>query len=499
MTASSTAASMPASAGNVRPALYVAGEWVPASDGATFELVNPADGSIICRIPSASDEDISRALHAAETGFERWRDTPVKERSRALRSVADLLRERAERLAATMTLEQGKPTAQAQAEAAQAADYFEWFAEECRRAYGRLIPSPNGDATLQVIRRPLGPVAAFTAWNFPASLPARKLAPAIAAGCSIILKPAEQTPLTAVLIVQACHDAGIPAGVVNLLTGDPSRISERLCRSGVIRKITLTGSVDVGRRLIKLAADYVVPLSLELGGHAPALVFADVDVDAVAKVCVRSKFRNAGQVCISPSRFYVQQPIYDAFVEAFVRHTKLLVVGHPEHPDTDVGPLVNDRRLRAVQALVDDAAAKGAQVAVGGTVDSGNPDGRYFLPTVLTDVDGGMAVMSEEPFGPIAPLLTFDTVADGIAKANATPFGLAAYVFTNDLATVEATTAGIDAGMVGVNDVALAAVEAPFGGTKLSGYGREGAVEGVESYTYAKYIRLARARPGESS
>jgi succinate-semialdehyde dehydrogenase / glutarate-semialdehyde dehydrogenase len=474
--------------------LYIDGQWSPASTGATFELVNPADGALIGYIASASEDDIARALHAAEDGFARWRATPAGERARIVRRVGELLRERADELSTTMSREQGKPLAQARAEAAQAADYFEWFAEECRRSYGRVIPAPNDDATLQVTRHPLGPVAAFTAWNFPASLPARKLAPAIAAGCSIILKPAEQTPLTAAVLVQACHDAGVPAGVVNLVTGDPERISERLCRSGVIRKITLTGSVPVGRRLVELAAEHVVPLSLELGGHAPVLVFADADVDAVARMCVQSKFRNAGQVCISPSRFYVQGPIYDEFVAAFLRHTESLVVGPPDRPDTDVGPLVNERRLAAIRALIDDAVGKGATVAIGGRLDEQQKKGRYFLPTVLIDLSDEMAVMAEEPFGPVAPILSFDDLADGVAKANATPFGLAAYVFTNDLSVVHAAIADIEAGMIGVNDVALATAEAPFGGVKLSGYGREGAAEGLASYTYAKYVKIAPAR-----
>lgn len=473
----------------MRDGLYLDGEWRAAADGAAFDLINPATGSLITTIPSAAPEDVDRALDSAQRGFDRWRASSPAERSRILNRAADLLRDRTEEIAATLTEEQGKPIAEARAEIEQSAAYFEFYGAECLRDYGRIIPAAPGNRQ-EVTRYPVGPVAAFTAWNFPLSLPARKVAPALAAGCSVILKPAELAPRTAMRLIEACHDAGVPPGVLNLLTGDPDVISKRLCTSGVIRKITLTGSVEVGRTLIGLSAQHIVPISLELGGHAPVLVFADTDIDGVAAACVRAKFRNAGQVCISPSRFYVESPAYEEFRDAFVRHTRELVVGPPTDPAVQVGPLSSERRLQAAERIVSDARDLGAAVETGGRRQPGLPDGYFFEPTVLTGVTPEMAVMRDEPFSPIAPIASFDGLGDGLAKANSTPFGLAAYVFTASLATAHTATAGIEAGMVGVNQLSLATASAPFGGTGLSGYGREGGLEGLHHYTYPRAVSI---------
>ena len=470
--------------------LYIGGEWVSGHAG-TFAVVDPSTEAVIAKIAAADRTDVDAALAAAEAGFEIWRSTDVWTRSAIIRSVADLIRERADEIGAVMTREQGKPIGEAIAEVKSAADQFDWFADEARRIYGRTIDGHSRDNRLFAIHQPIGPVAAFTAWNFPALLPARKIAAAMAAGCSMIIKPAEEAPQTALYLAQACHDAAVPAGVVNMIVGDPAAISEQVISSGSIRKISLTGSVPVGRNLLHQAADRIIPAALELGGHAPVLVFDDVDVPKAAEICARTKFRNCGQVCISPTRFFVQETIAEQFTAEVTRYARGLKIGNGLEPGTDVGPLTNARRLAAVESLVADAVDRGATVTTGGRRPPDQHHGYYYEPTVLTDVTAEMDVMQQEPFGPILPITTFTDAADGVAKANATPYGLAGYVFTDRTRVAFEVSEALAVGMVGVNTMVIATAEAPFGGVKESGFGREGGAEGIEPYLVTKYVNIA--------
>ncbi|GAA3071181.1 NAD-dependent succinate-semialdehyde dehydrogenase [Pseudonocardia yunnanensis] len=474
--------------------LFIGGEWRDASDGRTIDVVDPATEQVVATVPDASDADVDAVLAAAASGFDTWRRASPTQRSEALARAASLLLERTEEIAAVLTQEQGKPLDESRAEVRQSAEQFSWFAGEAVRAYGRVLATEPGRRSW-VERRPVGPVAAFTAWNFPASLPARKLAPAVAFGCSIVLCPAVEAPRTAMALVAALADAGVPDGVVNLITGEPPRVSARLIESDVIAKISLTGSVPVGRQLVRLSAGRLQPLTLELGGHAPVLVLDDLDdeaVDRAGAAVVRSKFRNAGQVCISPSRIFVQDAVHDRFVAAVERQVAQLRVGPGSDPDSDVGPLANARRRAAVAELVEKAAAGGATVRCGGRAPDG--PGFFYLPTVLTDVPADAAVLREEPFGPVLPVLRFGTLDEGLARANDVPYGLAAYVYTTDLGRADAAVAGLDVGMIGVNETALASAASPFGGVGLSGYGREGGTESIEAYTIATAV-TSRGRP----
>jgi succinate-semialdehyde dehydrogenase/glutarate-semialdehyde dehydrogenase len=389
-----------------------------------------------------------------------------------------------------MTEEQGKPLAEARSEVLAAADQFDWYADEARRIYGRVIDGHSRANRILVIRQPIGPVAAFSPWNFPALLSSRKMAPAIAAGCSILVKPAREAPRTTLCLAQCCHDAGIPKGVVNVVTGDSSMISRHLCASPIIRKATLTGSVPVGREILRLCAEGIKPVTMELGGHNPVLVFEDADVDKAAEIAARGKFRNNGQVCIAASRFYVQESVAGRFTVRFVEIAKALRQGDGRDPATEIGPLANLRRLDATDALVQDAVAKGAIIACGGHRAPEFKKGYFYKPTVLTLVTPAMNIMREEPFCPVAPIATFTDLADAIEKANSTEYGLAAYVFTNSTRTAFLASEGLEAGMVGVNTLLLATAEIPFGGVKASGFGREGGSEGIEAYTVTKYLNI---------
>ncbi|GAA1170463.1 NAD-dependent succinate-semialdehyde dehydrogenase [Pseudonocardia alaniniphila] len=474
--------------------LFIGGEWRDASDGRTIDVLDPATEQVVATVPDASDADLDAVLAAADSGFDTWRRASPTQRSEVLARAASLLLERTEEIAAVLTQEQGKPLDEARAEVRQSAEQFSWFAGEAVRAYGRVLATEPGRRSW-VERRPVGPVAAFTAWNFPASLPARKLAPAVAFGCSIVVCPAVEAPRTAMELVATLADAGVPDGVVNLITGEPPRVSARLIESDVIAKISLTGSVPVGRQLVRLSAERLQPLTLELGGHAPVLVLDDLDdeaVDRAAAAVVRSKFRNAGQVCISPSRIFVQDAVHDRLVAAVERLVGQLRVGPGTDPGSDVGPLANARRRAAVAELVEKAAAGGATVRCGGRAPDG--PGFFFLPTVLTDVPADAAVLRDEPFGPVLPVLRFGTLDEGLDRANNVPYGLAAYVYTTDLGRADAAVAGLDVGMIGVNETALASAASPFGGVGLSGYGREGGTESIEAYTVATAV-TSRGRP----
>jgi succinate-semialdehyde dehydrogenase/glutarate-semialdehyde dehydrogenase len=470
--------------------LLIGGTWGPSRSGATLDVIDPATEQVIASVASATPEDVAEAVEQAQVGFREWRTRTSWERSAVLRKVATLLAERSERIASTMTAEQGKPLAEARAEVMASVDQFDWYADEARRIYGRVVEPKLAGNRIQVRREPVGIVAAFAAWNFPVLLPTRKIAPALAAGCAVIVKPAEEAPLSTLMVIEACVEAGVPAGAIQSLTGDPVMISELLLAAPQVRKVSLTGSVPVGQTVMRQAATGIKEISLELGGHAPVIVFPDADIAEAATACVAAKFRNTGQVCASPSRFFVHESIVDEFSAAFVAAARDLRVGAGDDPDTTVGPLTNVRRIQEALALVEDARDKGAVVALGGNRTAGRAVGYYFDPTVLTGVTDEMQIMSAEPFAPVAPIVSFATVEEVLERANSTDYGLASYVFTNDLATAFLVSEGLEAGMVGVNTLAIATAEAPFGGVKMSGFGREGGIEGVQDYTVAKYVNF---------
>ncbi len=469
--------------------LYIGGGWRKSAGGRTKAVHDPATEDVLGEIPDATAEDLDAALGSAAEGFRTWRKVQPWERSAKLRKVADLLRERSEPLARLMSAETGKPVAEARAEWGATADQFEWYSEETKRIYGQLIEGRMPDVRLSVIYQPVGVVAAFSAWNFPGLLPARKIAAALAAGCSIILKPAGEAPGSAMAIVQACHDAGIAPGAVNLVTGNSGMIARHLIGSDIVRKVSLTGSVPVGKEILRLAAEGVKKVSMELGGHAPVLVFGDADPVKAAETCAATKFRNCGQVCISPSRFYVHESLYQPFSERFAAVAKGLKVGRGLDDGVTMGPLANARGLETAKALVADAVDKGAKVLAGGKPPSGFNRGHFFEPTVLGGVPDAARIMIDEPFGPLAPITPFTDFDEVVERANAVPFGLAGYVFTSSLKTAALASEALEVGMVGVNDMLLATAEAPFGGIKESGMGREGGSLGIQDYLEAKYIK----------
>lgn len=468
-------------------------QWRPAADGATLEVIDPATERVTARVACAGDPDVDAALDAATTGFAAWRAVDAWTRSRVLRTAADLLRAWADQAAGVMTREQGKPLRESRSEFLAAADQFDWYADEARRLYGRTVEGPAATQRILVRKEPVGVVAAFSAWNFPALLSSRKIAPALAAGCAVIAVPSEEAPLSTLLIGAALERAGLPAGTLCVLTGDSAMLSSRLMASPVVRKLSLTGSVPVGSLLLRTAADRILPTEMELGGHAPVLVFPDVDVAEVAAQCAQFKFRNAGQVCASPSRFIVHDSIYDQFLDAFASATSALKLGSGLDSATDVGPLSNPRRVEAARHQIQDAVKRGARLVTGGEVAPGFEAGYFFTPTVLADVPRDSVILHEEPFAPVAPLLRFHDLDEAIAIANDSEFGLASYVFTQDLRTAFLASERIEAGMVGVNTMALASAEVPFGGVKQSGFGREGGTEGIEGYTVTKFVRMELA------
>ncbi|MCP1200453.1 NAD-dependent succinate-semialdehyde dehydrogenase [Notoacmeibacter sp. MSK16QG-6] len=470
--------------------LYIAGTWRAASDGATRNVTDPATEETLGTIAAATEKDVDDALAAAEAGFAQWRRTGTWERGAKLRRVAELIRERVDTIATLMSLETGKPFAESKGETAAAADQFEWYAEETKRIYGQIIEGRSPESRLQVIYQPVGVVAAFSAWNFPALLPARKIAAALGAGCAIIIKPAGEAPASCAALVEACHDAGIPEGAVNYLTGQSSMIAERLIHSPIVRKVSVTGSVPVGKEILHLAADGVKKVSMELGGHGPVLVFGDVDAEAAAETCARTKFRNCGQVCISPTRFYVHESKYDAFANRFAEVAKSLKLGNGMDAETQMGPMANRRGLDTIETMVKDAVDRGAEVLAGGARPTDLNAGFFFQPTVLGRVPDDAMVMVEEPFGPIAPITAFSDYDEVIARANALPFGLAGYVFTESMSLATRAYEDLEVGMVGVNEMLLATAEAPFGGVKESGMGREGGSLGIHDYLDPKYVRI---------
>lgn len=468
--------------------LYIDGQWRAGAEGRTLPVINPATGETLGAVAHANIADLDQALDAAERGFAKWRSVPAYERYKIMRTAANLLRERVDRIARLMTQEQGKPLAEARAETLSAADTIDWLAEEGRRAYGRLVPSRNNSVEQKVIKEPVGPVAAFTPWNFPINQVVRKLSSALAAGCSIIIKAPEETPASPAELVQAFIDAGVPAGVINLLFGDPAQISSYLIAHPIIKKVTFTGSTPVGKQLAALAGQHMKRATMELGGHAPALVFEDADIDLAARVLSDAKFRNAGQVCISPTRILVQRGVYEAFIEKFVALTRQVKVGNGLDQGVTMGPLANARRAPALSALVRDACSKGAQLHFGGDTLSG--PGYFFPPTVLSGLTPQMRIMNEEPFGPVALIVPFNTLEEAIKEANRVPFGLASYAFTSSMKTTHVLSAQIEAGMLSINHQGIGLVEVPFGGIKDSGYGSEGGTEAIEAYLNTKLVTV---------
>ncbi|EON11577.1 NAD-dependent succinate-semialdehyde dehydrogenase [Pandoraea sp. SD6-2] len=469
--------------------LFIDGEWIAANKRETVPVINPATRGELGRVPLATTSDLDHALSVTRRAFDVWRNTVPAERARILRRAAELMRERAPHIAEMMTLEEGKPLAESRDEVLRAAEYFEWFSEEARRIDGRVVPSNRPGVQQLVKKQAIGPVAAFTPWNFPAITPARKLSVALAAGCSVIIKPGEESPATALALARALDDAGLPKGVLQVVFGVPDQVSKQLIASPVIRKVTFTGSVPIGRLLSARAAEGVKPITLELGGHGPVLVFDDANVERAAVEGAANRFRGTGQICISSTRFLVQRGVYDVFVEHFVRAARALKVGNGMDPNTQVGPLANPRQLAKMEELVADAVARGAKVLAGGKRIEG--EGYFFEPTVLADVPMDARVMHEEPFGPIAVLMRFETLDDGLAEANRLPYGLSAYAFTQSARTAIDVGDGLEAGMIGINQYRIVATELPFGGMKESGHGSEGGVEGIEYYLTHKFISQA--------
>jgi len=465
--------------------LFIGGERRSGGERGWGKVHNPATGGELAKLPHATRRDLDDALAAAAASFETWKRVPPVERARILERAGDLIRERAREIATILTLEEGKVLAEAEVEVNFAADTFQWFAEEGKRAYGRIIPARAGQRQL-VLKEPVGPVAAFSPWNFPALTPARKIAAALAAGCSCIAKPAEETPGTALAIARALEEAGLPKGVLSVVFGVPSEISTYLIASPVIRKISFTGSTVVGKELARLAAAGVKRATMELGGHAPVVIFEDADIARTAALAAAAKLRNAGQVCVSPTRFYVQQKVHDDFVDAFTAELQKLPQGPGLEPGNRVGPMANPRRIEAMERFVSDAREKGAKIAMGGKRPRN--DGWFYAPTVLTDVPEDALVMNDEPFGPVAPIARFDDFDDAIAKANRLNYGLAAYAFTASLSRASQLMDAVETGMLALNHCVISSPETPFGGVKESGYGYESGAEGLEAYLQSKFV-----------
>lgn len=466
--------------------LFIAGEWRDAIGGKTIPVEDPATQEIIGKIAHAEKADLDLALEAADKGFKIWRDTSAFERSKIMRKAADLLRERIDYIAWLMTREQGKPIAQSKGEIINAADTIDWFAEEARRTYGQIIPARFGGVANMAVKFPVGPVAAFTPWNFPINQIVRKLSAAVSVGCSIIVKAPEETPASPAELIRVFVDAGIPAGVVNLVYGVPAEISEYLIPHPVIRKISFTGSTPVGKHLAALAGKHMKRATMELGGHAPVVVFNDADLEKAIEVSAAAKFRNAGQVCVAPTRFLIQDGVADKFIDGIVKYAESIKVGNGLEGDTTMGPLANERRIPAMEDMINDAVSKGAVLKTGGK-RIGNK-GHFFEPTVLTDVPTSAKMMNEEPFGPIAIVNRFSTLDEALEESNRLPFGLASYAFTGSVKTAHALGQRLEAGMLTINHNGFAIPEVPFGGIKDSGYGTEGGSEAVAAYLETRFV-----------
>jgi len=466
--------------------LFLNGEWREAMSKESLEIINPATEEVIGKVSHARKEDLDIALNAADTAFRDWKNVSAYERSKILRKAADIIRSRAVKIATLMTLEQGKPLAEAKGETLGAADSIDWYAEEGRRAYGRIIPSRAQGVYQFVFKEPVGVVAAFTPWNFPLNQVVKKIAAAFAAGCTAIVKGPEETPASVAELIKAFDEAGMPKGSINLVYGIPAEISEYLISHPIVRKVTFTGSTAVGKQLAALAGSHMKRVTMELGGHSPAIVCEDADVDAAVKILSANKFRNAGQVCISPTRFLVHDSVYNQFVDGFVKSAEKLNVGNGFDEGVTMGPLAHDRRLTAIEDFVSDAIQKGAKIRTGGK-RKGNK-GYFFEPTVMTGVSQDSRIMNEEPFGPLAPINSFSSIEEVIGEANRLNYGLAAYAYTNSAKTAQHLGAAIESGQVSINHHGLGLVDTPFGGVKDSGYGSEGGPEGLDAYLTTKLV-----------
>lgn len=469
----------------VRPALFIDGQWLSGEGRAIHQVLNPATGAVLADLPLATVADLDAALDAAARGYKLWRPTSVDDKAAVLAGAARLMRERADTIALTATLEQGKPLAEAKGELAYTAALTDFYAGEVRRNYGRVLTRPAGQRSL-VIHEPVGPSLALCPWNFPILNPARKLAPALAAGCSMIIKPPEEAPGTAILVLQCFLDAGLPAPVASMVFGVPDQVSRHLIASDVIRKISFTGSVPVGKHLMKLAADGAKRTTMELGGHGPVIVWDDADFDKAVTMVSAFKWRNAGQVCVSPTRLIVHEAIADRFAAALAERAKALNVGSGLDAATQMGPLANPRRPQAMESLIGDAVAQGARLLAGGERITG--PGNFWAPTILADVPLSARLMNEEPFGPVALVQRVGSMEAAIAEANRLPFGLAAYLFTENARTANLMADAVEAGMVGINTMAMSAADSPFGGVKDSGHGSEDGPEGMRAFQVVKAI-----------
>jgi len=466
--------------------LYINGEFISGDGRKMQNVINPATQEVLGQLPHASEADLDMALQSAEKAFATWKKSSPMDRSAILRKVAQLTRDRSKEIARNMTMDMGKPLAEALGEVISCADHADWHAEECRRIYGRVIPPRNPDVRQLVLREPIGVCVAFTPWNFPYNQAIRKICAAIGAGCTIILKGPEDAPSAVMAIAQMFHDAGLPPGVLNIVWGAPDKVSDYLIRSPISRKVSFTGSVPIGKQLAALAGAHMKRVTMELGGHSPVLVFDDADIERAATMLAKFKIRNAGQVCVSPTRFYVQSKAYDKFLAKFVDVLKGIKVGNGMEDGVEMGPLAHERRVPAISKFVEDARQRGADVVLGGDPMEGK--GFFFPPTVITGLKDDSMLMTQEPFGPIAPVVPFTDADEVIQRANSLPFGLSSYVFTNSLQTATKVSNALEAGMVNINHFGSALPETPFGGIKDSGIGSEGGLETFDGYLVTKFV-----------
>ena len=470
---------------------FINGAWCDASSGETFPVLNPATNTVLAHVPSLSSGDVQEAISAADHALHTWRETPARKRSDILLAISQALTAKTEDLAQIVTAEQGKPLAEARAEVAYSASYFRWFSEEAVRINGDVIPADSPSKRIFVLKQPVGVVAAITPWNFPIAMLARKMAAALAAGCTFIAKPAPETPLSALALAEICSAAGLPGGVFNVITGDAAIIGSELMRSLVVRKVTFTGSTEVGKILIRQSADTVKKLTLELGGNAPFIVFDDADITKAVEGAIYGKYRNAGQTCICVNRFLVHEKIAGEFTDRLIARSKELVVGDGSSPTTQIGPLISDEAVAKVDRVITTAKTEGATISLASTPHPLGP--RFISPTVVTGVSPSMSIWKEEIFGPVCSVTTFNNDEQAITLANDTQHGLAAYVYTSNLSRALQVSERLEYGMVGINDTAISAAQAPFGGIKESGFGREGSTYGIEDYVVIKYLSVALA------
>ncbi len=469
--------------------LFIDGEWISRGSRNCEPVLNPATGEVLGELPHATREDLDRALASSVKGFKTWRALLPEKRSEILRQAAALMKARGDQITTVASMESGKPLQQSRIELHMSTEVLEWYAEEGRRAYGRVLPQRQAGTRMLVVKEPVGPVAAFTPWNFPQGNPARKLGAALGAGCSCIIKPAEDTPATALLMARCLQEAGVPDGAVNMVFGVPSEVCPYILRSGVVRKMTFTGSIPVGKELMKIAAERMIRTTMELGGHAPVLVFEDADIESTLDQCVAAKFRNGGQVCVSPTRYYVHESIYEKFVAGFTARVGRLKVGNPLNTDKQMGPMIHARRREAIAALVQDAVDHGATLNTGGSPIDG--PGFFYQPTVLSSIPLSARIMNEEPFGPVALINPFSEFEEVMALANRLPYGLAGFAFTDSAKRVKLIGEQLEVGMIGINTFAISVPESPFGGIKESGHGSEEGIEGLEACLITKFISEA--------